>query len=209
MVAILCPYCHKHSHVTVRWGEVHSNGERTRVAVSCDFCSRLSIGEGSGGNPSPRGDEIELHASSRQIEKATHIQWLPTAADAPEVVDVPEAIGRAAREAYSSASVGNHMASILMARTVIEATAKAQGISNGDLSKKINTMKDNQLIRRAVADQAHEVRYAGNDMAHGDIDVVPDAIDSEEILALMASVLTEVFQDPARLERIRAKRESR
>jgi hypothetical protein len=209
MAAILCPYCHKNSHVTVRWGEVHSNGERVRVAVTCDFCSKLSVGEGSGGDPSQRGDEIELSMARRQLEDSTNIQWLPTAAEAPEVIDVPEAISRAAREAYSSASVGNHMAAILMARTVIEATAKAKGISSGDLSKKINAMRDNQLIRRAVADQAHEVRYAGNDMAHGDIEVIPDAIDSEEILALMGSVLTEVFQDPARLERIRAKREAR
>lgn len=188
---------------------MHSNGEKVRVAATCDFCSKLSIGEGSGGEPSLRGDEIDLSVARHVLEDKTYVQWLPVAGEAPDVVDVPEAIGRAAREAYSSASVGNHMAAILMARTVIEATAKAQGISSGDLSKKINSMRDKQLIRPAVADQAHEVRYAGNDMAHGDIDVVPDAIDSEEILALMGSVLTEVFQDPARLERIRAKRAAR
>jgi hypothetical protein len=135
------------------------------------------------------------------------IEWWPKVGTAPSVDDVPEAIGRAAREAYSSASVGNHMAAILMARTVIEACAKHKGIVSGVLSSKINAMRDTQLIRPAIAEQAHEVRFAGNDMAHGDIDVAPDAVDSEEILALMASVLMEVFQDPARLERIRLKRQ--
>lgn len=56
--------------------------------------------------------------------------------------DVPESIARAAREAYSSASVGNHMAEIFMARTIVEATAKAHQITNGNLSSTINAMKD-------------------------------------------------------------------
>ena len=120
--------------------------------------------------------------------------------------DVPPHIAKAAREAYSSASIGNHMAAILKARTEVEATAKAKEISKGSLYDKINAMRDAQLIRPAIAEQAHEVRFAGNDMAHGDIDFAPDATDSEEILALMGEVLSEVFQGPARLARIRAKR---
>jgi hypothetical protein len=98
------------------------------------------------------------------------------------------------------------MAAILMARTVVEATAKNKGITTGTLAAKINAMKDAGLIRPAIAEQAHEVRFAGNDMAHGDIEAPVEETDSEELLALMAEVLSEVFQGPARLERIRAKR---
>jgi len=135
-----------------------------------------------------------------------NLEWWPKIGQAPKVPDVPESIARAAKEAHSSASVGNHMAAILMARTVVEATAKNRGITSGQLVKKIDAMKDANLIRPAIAEQAHEVRFAGNDMAHGDIDVAPEAADSEEILALMNQVLSEVFQGPALMERLRAKR---
>ena len=98
---------------------------------------------------------------------------------------------------------GNLMASILMAPTAVEATAKAKGIVDGTLASKINALKCADLIRPAIAELTHEVRFAGNDMAHGDINVVPDETDVEEVLALMAEVLREVFQGPASLERIR------
>ncbi|MDQ1083094.1 hypothetical protein QE392_003439 [Microbacterium proteolyticum] len=99
------------------------------------------------------------------------------------------------------------MAAILMARTVIEATAKAKGYTRGTLASKIEDLRDGNLIRPAIADEAHEVRFAGNDMAHGDIDVQPNSNDAEEILALMSEVLSEVFQGPARMARVRAKRQ--
>lgn len=206
MPTILCPYCDKYSHVTIRWGQVFNDGSDVRVAATCDFCSRISVAEGI--DPTASANPvIDVATAARVLERAgSKVSWLPTAAETPEVSDVPEPIERAAKEAYRSAAIGNHMAAILMARTVIEATAKTKGISSGVLASKINAMRDAQLIRPAIAEQAHEVRFAGNDMAHGDIDVAPDSVDSEEILALMASVLTEVFQDPARLERIRAKR---
>ncbi|WP_277959795.1 DUF4145 domain-containing protein [Frigoribacterium faeni] len=205
----LCPYCEKHTHTTIQWGLVYDSATRIRIATTCDNCDRLIVGEAGGtgltgyGGPAKTVDLGHVRAAAG---RAKPFDWLPLSAEAPDVPDVPESIARAAKEAYSSATVGNYMASTLMARTVIEATAKTMGITNGNLAGKINAMRDAQLIRPAIAEQAHEVRFAGNDMAHGDIDEAPDAIDSEEILALMGSVLTEVFQDPARLERIRAKR---
>lgn len=139
------------------------------------------------------------------LDERGDIEWWPKTGETPEVIDVPESISRAAKEAYSSASVGT---AILMARTVVEATAKNKGILKGSLATKINQLAAHSYVRPAISEQAHEVRFAGNDMAHGDIDVEPDATDSEEILALMAEVLAEVFQGPARLERIRNKRKA-
>ncbi|OIH95241.1 hypothetical protein BIU90_02920 [Curtobacterium sp. MCBA15_001] len=141
--------------------------------------------------------------------RAEEISWLPLSAESPEVLDVPPAIARAAKEAYSSRSVGNQMAAVLMARTVVEATAKAKGIEGKTLAAKINGMREADLIRPDIAELAHEVRFAGNEMAHGDIDVPIDETDAEEILALMAEVLSEVFQGPARVARVKAKRQSR
>jgi hypothetical protein len=64
-------------------------------------------------------------------------------------------------------------------------------------------MFDANLIRAHVRDGAHEVRYLGNDMAHGDFVDSVSTEDSELVLTLMDEVLLEVFQSPARVKRRR------
>lgn len=202
-----CPFCARYSHFTIRWGRVLKEGDALRFAAECDHCGEISAARGVSGYR--YGNSIDLGQVKEGVASSDlPLEWYPRVGVAPTVDDVPVHIQRAAQEAYSSASVGNHMAAILMARTVIEASAKEKDILSGNLFTKINALKDASFIRPAIAEQAHEVRFAGNDMAHGDIDVAPDATDSEEILALMAEVLSEIFQGPARLERIRAKRNS-
>jgi hypothetical protein len=203
----LCGFCEHLAHFTFVWGHTHvaSGQNLVNFAALCDHCGFLSIAsaEHTYGGYENSTDPARVKYA---IETTSSLEWWPKVGQAPTVEDVPASIARAAREAYSSASVGNDMAAILMARTVVEATAKSKNIDGKNLATKINAMRDANLIRPAIAEQAHEVRFAGNDMAHGDIDVEPDATDAEEILALMTEVLREVFQGPAALERIRAKR---
>jgi hypothetical protein len=103
-----------------------------------------------------------------------------------------------AAEAYRGA--------VLLARSVIEATAKEKGLTTGTLVTKIDAMYEARLIREDIRDGAHEVRFIANDAAHGDFtEPVPQA-DAELILTLMDEVLEEVFQSPARVARRRAAR---
>ena len=191
--------------MTVKWGQLYGSGTAIRFAATCDHCENVSVANGD--VEYGQRDSTDLNTVKQAIFTNTEgFSWSPKLGSAPQVDDVPQEIANAAREAFSSASVNNHMAAILMARTVVEATAKANGIDSGTLASKINAMKDQGLIRPSIAEQAHEVRFMGNDMAHGDIADAPTALDSEEILALMSEVLSEVFQGPARLERIRNKR---
>lgn len=211
MFSNLCAFCEKNSHMTVKWGIAESKTLAVRFAATCDNCQNVSVGRGLASESFYPHNTTELSVVNSAVSSAAasgDIEWWPKIGETPEVIDVPEAISRAAREAYSSASVGNHMAAILMARTVVEATARNKGIRKGNLAGKIDELATQSFIRPAISEQAHEVRFAGNDMAHGDIDVEPGPTDSEEILALMAEVLAEVFQGPARLERIRNKRKA-
>ncbi|MFF1571370.1 DUF4145 domain-containing protein [Leifsonia sp. NPDC058292] len=211
MPSTTCPFCERFVNMTIKWGQLDDPHAEVKFAATCDYCEELSIARGRNVNGSHGGVTTDLSYVRRTADEAQAtktLEWWPKVGVAPAVEDVPASIARAAREAYSSASVGNHMAAILLARTVVEATARDKGISGGTLSSKINSMQKEGLIRPAIAEQAHEVRFAGNDMAHGDIDAEVDATDSEELLALMSEVLSEVFQGPARLERIRAKRQA-
>jgi hypothetical protein len=94
----------------------------------------------------------------------------------------------------------------LLARTVVEATAKDQGVVSGNLVSKIDALKDKNLIRPGIAEAAHEIRHLGNDMAHGDLEDAPDHADADDVLALMAQVLSEVYQGPALVAKMRARR---
>lgn len=130
----------------------------------------------------------------------------PESPDGKAFPDVPDHIAQAADEAYRCFSINALRAATLLARSVIEATAKAKGITGGNLVKKIDDMQAAGFIRPDVAEGAHEVRYLGNDMAHGDFVQPVDADEAELALTLMAEVLEEVFQAPARIAGARAKR---
>ncbi|WP_406835012.1 DUF4145 domain-containing protein (plasmid) [Streptomyces sp. AHU1] len=112
---------------------------------------------------------------------------------------VPMTIVAAAAEAHSSLRVGNIQAAVLMARTNVEATAKAKGITAGNLVAKIDTLYAQHLIYEHIQDAAHEVRFAGNDAAHGDL--VDDPISAEEaesIVEPMDMLIEGVFIAPTK-----------
>ncbi|MGJ0390531.1 DUF4145 domain-containing protein [Microbacterium sp. CGR1] len=170
-------------------------------AFLCDNCARMSVAFGELPN--------DVHPSNTpEIFGRTALTWHPLKAQTPSFSDVPEHIEQAAKEAHVAFAVGAPMAAILMARTVVEASAKAKGITSGRLVQKIDALAEQDFIRGSTKDAAHEIRHFGNDMAHGDIEAAPSKDDAAEVLALMDEVLNEVFQGPARTARIRARRES-
>jgi hypothetical protein len=57
--------------------------------------------------------------------------------------------------------VGALRGAIMLARAVIEATAKDKGVTNGSLSQKIDRLHERGCIRTYLRDGAHEVRYQG------------------------------------------------
>ncbi len=171
----------------------------------CDNCQVPSIAKATG----LPGDQDLLAWLARKKK----VQWIP---QPPRVIplkvfpDVPTEIASAASEAYRCRQVCNaNRAAIIMARCVIEATAKDRGITAGPLISKIDELHEQRLIRPDVRDGAHEIRQFGNDVAHGDF--VRDARSEEAdlVLALMDAVLGDVYQSPAQVARAKAAREQR
>jgi hypothetical protein len=209
MATTICAYCKQSSHMTVKWGHqvrvVDGNTARyiDEGTFTCDTCGRASLAlVPAPSSSSVAAGQVDLYASAHPDGTS----WLPATGAVRSFADVPEPISSTASEAFACASIGAHRAAILLARTTIEATAKAKNITSGSLVAKIAALKDANLIRPDVADAANEVRLLGNDMAHGDNLGTVASEESEEILELMADVLEEVFQAPARLAARRAKR---
>lgn len=162
----------------------------------CDECGALSIGLCvPPGNVSKANADVLVYMSQLNVG----LEWLPAQAARREFPDVPQHIADAASEAHSCHAIHSYRAAVLMARSVIEATAKDKGITNGVLATKIDELHTSGFIRELVREQAHEVRFLGNEMAHGDFVAPVTDVESAETLELMAEVLAEVYQAPARL----------
>jgi hypothetical protein len=143
------------------------------------------------------------------IDLASGQEWYPLHAIGKEFPDVPQQIAEAASEAYKCANISAFRGAVLLARSVIEATAKDKGVTQGSLVAKIDELFNQRLIREHIRDGAHEVRHLGNDMAHGDFVSPVPGEDADLILILMSEILDEVYQSPARVARARAARAAR
>ncbi len=169
---------------------------------SCDSCLHLSIGT-LRTERSNVVSSVEAHLEHMD----GYIEWLPRKGVGKTFDDVPEAIGSAASEVHSCLSINANRAAVALARAVVEATAKEKGITKGRLQEKIDALAAQGLIRDHTRQVAHEVRLDGNEVAHGDLtSQPPDPDEAAETVALMDEVLQEVYQQPARVARVRQNR---
>ena len=122
---------------------------------------------------------------------------------------MPSPIGDAASEAYACYSIRSYRAAILLARSVVEAVAKNQGVTDGPLVKKIDALEEQRVISPLMKETAHEIRLVGNEMAHGDFVEAVDEEECDDVLNFMSALLDAVYQQPAKLTRFREQRERR
>lgn len=176
---------------------------RLQGMFKCDECATLQIGMVVVSN-----DNL-MSTNVRESIEALRIEWWPKRVGSPSLDDVPDHIAATAREAWECFSFDAYRAAGALARTVVEATAKAKGIDTGHLHSKIESLQSAGHIRPHITQAAHEIRFLGNEIAHGDFVHPIERDEAEEVLVLMSEVLQEVFQSPARIARRRAAREAR
>lgn len=173
---------------------------------SCDACHRLSLAKLT----VDRG-YAELTNNEQLLEEhADVLDWLPPAAEGRSFPDVPKHIAAAANEVHECLSIGAARAALILARAVVEGTCKDQGHTSGALIAKIDALNAAGKIRELTRLAAHEVRLDGNEVAHGDLvaELITRA-EAAEVVALMDEVLSEIYQGPARVARVRASRAAR
>lgn len=116
---------------------------------------------------------------------------------------VPPAIARDFQEALACAAAGHLFAAALVARRVLQATARdAIGRDGNNLAAEINAIPSAR-ISEVLRDAAHEVRYIGNDAAHAD---AIDAADVDHLMVFTEQLLDALYVMPAKVAAARAKR---
>lgn len=200
----ICPHCNVSSHFTGVWDDrLDEHGDPgdalVRFCEVCDNCDRPVCG---------------AYLDCYGIDDGYFIDdspsvW-PVAVVHKSYPDVPGAIAAAASEAHQALGANAPRACTAMARAAVEATAKERGITKGNLESKIDQLAKDDHISEAMRLAAHEIRFAGNEAAHGDLVDEPITVDdAAEIVDLMDAILERVYQEPAKVARVRASREAR
>ncbi|AMU64882.1 hypothetical protein B9M81_05695 [Mycobacteroides abscessus] len=141
--------------------------------------------------------------------RGDELRWRPSITETTDYPHVPNHIGEAATEAYECHSNEHYRGAIMLARAVIEATAKDKGITKGRLYDKIEALATAGLIRAVIKDAAHGVRELGNEMAHGDFVNPISAEESKLVIQLMGEILNDVYQSPAVISQAQQAAQSR
>jgi len=213
MATITCGWCKDRCHMT-QTGEIkvspmpYYGGEDKYIADAaflCDGCGRMSVATWYT-SYDPTDTRWRSYGRDGGPEDHEDARWSPLPGHQMDFPDVPDEIAEAASEAWVCLVARAHRGAVMVARAVVESTARAKGITTGTLEAKIDEMAKQGLIRKVVAEQAHEIRHLGNSTAHGDLGDSVTSEDAEEVLNLMAEVLNEVWQAPARSARLAAAR---
>ncbi|MFI1522814.1 DUF4145 domain-containing protein [Kitasatospora cineracea] len=190
-------------------GEILSPGALGWAVFQCAGCRGVSLAQGLYRLSGPI--EKRFFAKDLSNQEFDAHGWYPTEPlikTYPE--SVPEQIAETAAEAHGCLSVGHHRAAIIMARTVIEASAKAVGVDDRGIKVKIKKLYEQGLIYKYVMDAAEEIRESGNEVAHGDlVDQSADQDEAAAVLNLMDRVLDGLFIAPAEPAALRARRDAR
>lgn len=210
MPSTTCGWCGRFANMSEAGAksvvEVDNATWRVFGSYKCDHCKGLLVAHVRTESESIR----DVNVADWMHSVDNHLDWVPKEGWYPAFPDVPDAIAEAASEAHACLSIGAARAAVALARAVVEAVAKDQGITNGSLQFKIDELSRRGLVRPVVREGAHEVRLDGNAVTHGDLIEQPMTRDeAADVLVLLDEVLGDVYQTPARIARVRTKRSSR
>lgn len=164
------------------------------AAYQCSVCHGISVALFPFRNPGTLSQPLYTFI---ETVRGDELRWRPSVTETADYPDVPDHIAEAATEVYECHSCEHYRGAIMLARAVIEATAKDQGITTGTLFNKIEALATAGLIRAMIKNAAHGVRELGNEMAHGDFVDPISAEESKLVIRLMGEILNDVYQSPA------------
>ncbi len=188
-----CPHCHTQSVSFSAYAEKQKPNERVFVtAFHCENCYGGYIAEvqcDKSDVPTGTNGNLDQH-SSMDFKKEYP---LPKSIEAPS--SLPTNIENFYLQAAKSLNSGNHDASAMMSRKVLEVAVKTlQPDGSGNLYRRIEALAEAGIITPEIKDWAHIIRDDGNEAAHEEEPVSPEF--SGEILSFAEMFLMYTFTMP-------------
>jgi HEPN domain-containing protein len=188
-----CPHCGTKMVAFKSFGEhrLPLNSQQYTVGFSCGGCHGGIIGE-------IRCTASTPHATSGDLDTVGNIQVfqtypVPVQTQSPRYL--PENLDKFYQQAASSLSSGNHDASAMMSRKVLEVAVKAlDSAGEGSLYKRIENLAKKNLITNDLKGWAHIIRDDGNTAAHEEEPVTK--VFAQELLSFAEMFLMYTFTMP-------------
>src|SRR3989344_9315722 len=202
-ISAICPFCKV--YVTFSWTEADDHGGGLKeyphvyfrnqkgiwVVGECPFCKNCVLLFGQGSN------------YSFVLKK-----MFPFPLPSPVDKRIPEKIKKDLEEAKSCFSVGAINASTGMCRKALQRACKEKGAIKKELYDQIDEIATRGIISNDLKELAHSVRLVGNDGVHPNEDEVTKE-DAEEILNLAEQLLDIIFVAPAKVKKIKDRKEKK
>lgn len=138
-------------------------------------------------------------------------EWIPTIGIGKEYSDVPEAVANAASEAYECFSIGAYRATVIMARSVLEAIATERIASPANdhgkdkgLKEKLKDLVNEGIVSSQLGVYASAIKDIGDGSTHNIFESVTKA-EASYILYFLDMIIDEIYQRNARFERLAVK----
>lgn len=189
-----CPWCGENSRIPASYGVPLSNHDLAFLVVcEASFCRRPAM--------------VLAHQVVNPYEGTVeHIHGMevhPSPRPGYREKGVPPDIARDFQEALACQAAGFNYAAALVARRVLQATAREViGGEGANLAAEINAIPAGR-ISDTLRDSAHHVRFVGNDAAHAN-SISSD--DVEHLIVFTEQLLDALYVQPAVLAEAQAKR---
>ncbi len=220
MIARTCWHCHTYANMSLpklraqylyddgsqvsdctfpKPGSIQDDDDNYFVIYQCDHCGYPNIAHHK------RGQSID--------DPGTLVGWIPLSGVGKEYFDVPDRISSAASECHKCFSIGAYRATVIMARSVLEAiiTEKIQNPANERgkdkiLSIKLKDAADESVISKRLGDLADAIKDIGNGSTHNIFEEISKD-DAEYILGFMDLLIEEIYQQDERLSKLAKKKQ--
>lgn len=138
-------------------------------------------------------------------------EWIPASSIGKEYSDVPKTVANAASEAYKCFSIGAYRATVITARSVLEAIATKKISSPADdrgrdkgLKEKLKNLVDEGVISSQLGDYASAIKDIGDGSTHNIFEPVTKN-EASYILDFLDMIIDEVYQRNAKLKKLAVK----
>lgn len=208
-MAVDCPRCATRVPVRAAIGSgqvfspqgriVHGDLTASGDAVMSDIPLRAAYRLSSSRYTIAVCDECKAEFIAETVSGRTRV--VHPIAHKPVSRQIPESIRKAFEDALLAHSAGAEIASVLAARTALIRMQREQNCS------RINDLVTGGKITALLSHQANEIRLWANVWGHEEvIDLAPSSEDVEQLLEYLSILFDVLYEQPAKLREIQAKR---
>jgi len=200
-----CPHClSEQMAFSLQNSYSRPNSEFHFMTFSCNGCFGPIVLEVRQTSQVPPQN---ISGSLNQSPYARVIKTLPEIEESQAPINTPDRVARSFLEALDNQRRGNLTSAAMMFRRTLEQAIKAVDASlTGSLFRKIEKLKDMQLLTPAMSEWAHAIRLDGNEGAHGDDEIAQDVV--EDLHGFTELFLLYQFTLPQMLEAWKKRTES-